>query len=60
MTMRRYVLSLVALLMVTSLFAEPQAPQTLRVIPKTYISPGGSGRNGLNFPAPTLALLRHR
>ena len=21
---------------------------------------GGSGRNGLNFPAPTLALLRHR
>lgn len=46
MTMRRYVLSLVTLLMVTSLYAEPQAPQTLRVIPKTYISPGASGSIG--------------
>ncbi|WP_341303545.1 hypothetical protein [Pseudomonas sp. TMP25] len=46
MTMRRYVLSLVALLMVTSLYAEPQAPQTLRVIPKTYISPSASGSIG--------------
>lgn len=27
-------------------YAEPQAPQTIRVIPKTYISPGASGSIG--------------
>ncbi len=42
----RYAVSLVGLLLVTPLYAEQQAPQTLRVIPKTYISPGASGSIG--------------
>ena len=46
MTMCRYAISLVGLLLVTPLYAEQQAPQTLRVIPKTYISPGASGSIG--------------
>jgi hypothetical protein len=46
MTMCRYVVSLIGLLLVTPLYAEQQAPQTLRVIPKTYISPGASGSIG--------------
>ena len=46
MTMCRYVLALVTLFLVTPLYAEQQAPQTLRVIPKTYISPGASGSIG--------------
>lgn len=46
MKMCRAVLALLALLLVTPLYAEQQAPQTLRVIPKTYISPGASGSIG--------------
>ncbi|WP_415753223.1 hypothetical protein [Pseudomonas leptonychotis] len=46
MTIGRYVVSLVGLLLVTPLYAEQQAPQTLRVIPKTYVSPGASGSIG--------------
>jgi hypothetical protein len=46
MTMCRYAVSLVCLLLATPLYAEQQAPQTLRVIPKTYISSGASGSIG--------------
>lgn len=46
MKMCRAVLAFLALLLVTPLYAEQQAPQTLRVIPKTYISPGASGSIG--------------
>lgn len=41
--MCRYLLSLFSVLWLSPLYAEPQPPQTLRVIPKTYISPGASG-----------------
>lgn len=46
MTMCRYVVSLLGLLLVAPLHAEQQAPQTLRVIPITTISPGASGSIG--------------
>lgn len=46
MPMCRCVISLLGVLLVTPLYAELQAPQTLRVIPKTYISPGASGSIG--------------
>lgn len=49
MTLYRYAVSLLASLLVASVYAEPQTPQTpqtLRVIPKTYISPGASGSIG--------------
>ncbi len=46
MTMCRCVISLLGVLLVTPLYAELQAPQTLRVIPKTSISPGASGSIG--------------
>lgn len=46
MTMCRYVVSLLGLLLVVPLHAEQQAPQMLQVIPKTYISPGASGSIG--------------
>ena len=39
----RYAVGLLGLLLVAPLYAEPQTPQSLRVIPKTYISPGASG-----------------
>jgi hypothetical protein len=39
-------LGLIGLLLVTPLYAEQQVPQTLRVIPKAYISPGASGSIG--------------
>lgn len=42
----RSVVALVGLLLAAPLYAEQQAPQTLRVIPKTYISPGASGSIG--------------
>lgn len=44
--MCRCAISLVALLLSAPLYAEQQAPQTIRVIPKTYISPGASGSIG--------------
>lgn len=43
MTMCRYAVSLVGLLLVAPLHGEQQA---LRVIPKTYINPGASGSIG--------------
>jgi len=44
--MCRLAVSLAALFLITPLYAEQQAPQALRVIPKTYISPGASGSIG--------------
>lgn len=41
-----YVVSLLGMLLATPLYAEQPAPQTLRVIPKSYISPGASGSIG--------------
>jgi hypothetical protein len=41
-----YLISLMGMLLVGPLYAEQHAPQTLRVIPKTYISPGASGSVG--------------
>lgn len=46
MTIRRYAVGLLGLLLVTGLHAQQQADPTLRVIPKTYISPGASGSIG--------------
>jgi hypothetical protein len=46
MTMCRYAVSLLGLILVAPLHAEQQAPQTLRVIPIIYISPGASGSIG--------------
>ena len=43
MTGFRCIAGLLGVLAVTPLYAEQQAPQTIRVIPKTYISPGASG-----------------
>ena len=46
MTLCRSLVSLAAVLLVSPLYAEPKTPQTLRVIPKTTISPGASGSIG--------------
>ncbi len=46
MMLCRYAVGLLGLLLVAPLYAEPQTPQSLRVIPKTYISPGASGSIG--------------
>lgn len=46
MTMCRYIISLLGVLVSAPLYAEQQASQTLRVIPKAYISPGASGSIG--------------
>lgn len=46
MTGFRCIAGLLGVLAVTPLYAEQQAPQTIRVIPKTYISPGASGSIG--------------
>jgi hypothetical protein len=46
MRMCRYAVGLLGLLLVTALHAQQQAEPTLRVIPKTYISPGASGSIG--------------
>ncbi|WP_324733752.1 hypothetical protein [Pseudomonas paeninsulae] len=37
---------MLGLVLAAQVCAEPQAPQTIRVIPKTYISPGASGSIG--------------
>jgi hypothetical protein len=42
----RVALSLGTLLLATSLQAEPENPPSIRVIPKSYISPGASGSIG--------------
>lgn len=42
----RFAVPLLGLLLATSLHADPQAPQGIRVIPKDYISPGASGSIG--------------
>lgn len=42
----RVALSLCTLLLATSLQAEPETPPSIRVIPKSYISPGASGSIG--------------
>lgn len=43
MTKLSYLVGLACMLLIAPLHAEQQAPQTIRVIPKTYISPGASG-----------------
>ncbi|MDP3816791.1 hypothetical protein [Pseudomonas sp.] len=42
----RCAVSLLGLLLATALHADPLAPQSIRVIPKSYISPGASGSIG--------------
>lgn len=37
---------ILGLVLAAQVCAEPQAPQTIRLIPKTYISPGASGSIG--------------
>lgn len=44
--MSKYLVSVFSLLLMAPLYADQQTPQTLRVIPKTYISPGASGSIG--------------
>jgi hypothetical protein len=44
--MCRLAVSLAALFLITPLYAEQHAPQSLRVVPKIYISPGASGSIG--------------
>jgi hypothetical protein len=46
MTGFRCIAGLLGVLAVSPLYAEQQAEQTIRVIPKTYISPGASGSIG--------------